>query len=238
MLKFHKGNAKLGKDVYTFSILSGWTCPFASDCLSKVYEVNGKRTLKDGPHTQFRCFSASQEVVYTGVYNSRKHNTDLLKHKTKQEMVQLLEEALPKKADIIRVHVAGDFFNQDYFDAWCDVCKNHPDKLFYAYTKSLKFWLSARSRKIIPKNFVLTASYGGRSDNLIKKNKLRYAQVVYSVAEAKKLNLEIDHDDTHTMKRGENFALLIHGVQPAKSKAGAAVKALNGLGSYGKKGKK
>ena len=49
MLKFSpaKGNAKLiqlGKalgiktsEVFTFSLLSGWTCPFAKDCLSKVY---------------------------------------------------------------------------------------------------------------------------------------------------------------------------------------------------------
>lgn len=237
LLKFGKGNAKLGKSVHTFSILSGWTCPAAKDCLSKVYVNNGKRTLKDGPDTEFRCFSASQEVVYTGVYNSRKHNIDMLRGKTREEMVKLLTKSIPAKSDIIRIHVAGDFFNQNYFDAWCQTAKDNPEKLFYAYTKSLKYWLDARKRKIIPKNLVLTASYGGRHDNLIKKNKLRYAQVVYSVKEAEDLGLEIDHDDTHAMKRGDNFALLIHGVQPKGSKAGKAVRDLAGLGSYGKKGK-
>ena len=87
LLKFGRGNAKLDElakqfecDVLTFSLLSGWTCPFAHECLSKVHVgKNGRRFVVDGPHTKFRCFSASQEALYTNVYESRKHNTDLLK---------------------------------------------------------------------------------------------------------------------------------------------------------------
>ena len=80
-LVFGKANAKLKalEKIYgklsTFSVLSGHTCPYAKECHSQVdLQANGHRKIKDGPHTKFRCFSASQEVQYTNVYNSRKNN--------------------------------------------------------------------------------------------------------------------------------------------------------------------
>ena len=67
------------RKVYSLDLLSGYSCPFAESCLSKaVVQPNGKRKIQDGHKTQFRCFSASQEVQYTNVYNLRKHNFDLL----------------------------------------------------------------------------------------------------------------------------------------------------------------
>ena len=56
------------RKIYSLDLLSGWSCPSAKDCLSKVIELpTGKKAIKDGPETEFRCFSASQEVVYPGV---------------------------------------------------------------------------------------------------------------------------------------------------------------------------
>ena len=68
-----------GRKVYSLDLLSGYSCPFAEACLSKAVEVDGKRKIKDGPKNEFRCFSASQEVQYTNVYNLRKHNYYTLK---------------------------------------------------------------------------------------------------------------------------------------------------------------
>ena len=65
--------------IYSLDLLSGYSCPFAEECLSKAVIVDGKRKIKDGPKTKFRCFSASQEVQYTNVYNLRKHNFDTLR---------------------------------------------------------------------------------------------------------------------------------------------------------------
>ena len=81
----------------------------------------------------------------------------------------------------------------------------------------------------------MTASYGGRKDELIETHELRYAKVVFSEDEAAGLGLEIDHDDTHAADmdtRDESFALLIHGPQPKGSDAGKAMRALKGNGSY------
>ena len=260
MLKWSKANSKIvalneieelepwlefNNQVWSLDLLSGWSCPYAKDCLSKVYVKAGKRVIKDGPDTEFRCFSASQEVLYPAVYNLRKHNYDLLKGaKGVQGKYDLLAESLPKKAGIVRIHVGGDFFNQDYFDAWVKMAEQNLDRLFYAYTKSLPFWLEY---EYLPWNFVLTASRGGRVDHLITPNNLREAIVladpviVQSIMDSGNhdhyAGLDIDHDDSHAAVpewSDRDFYLLVHGTQPAGSDAGKAKGILKGVGSYGK----
>jgi hypothetical protein len=236
MLKFQKGNAKLHKRIHTFSLPAGWTCPGARDCKSKVRLTGSTRSIKDGPYTRFRCFAASQEVLYTNTFNARQHNLKALRGaKTTGRMKKLIAESLPKKAEFVRVHVSGDFYSQAYFDAWMKVAKDNPTKTFYAYTKSLPHWVSYSDRngESIPSNFVLTASKGGNYDHLIDQHKLRQAVVVFSEQEAKDLGLPIDKDDSHAMKQGGDFALLLHGVQPKGSEAASALSKLKKAGKGG-----
>lgn len=249
-MKFNKANDKLKKlykalslkkwldrkigrssaKVYSFDLLSGVFCPMAMLCRSRarVNEETGKRTIEDGPKTQFRCFSASQEVLFTNVYNNRKRNGDaMLDCKSSFEMADKLIEVLPKDAAVVRIHVAGDMFNNMYFRAWMLVACRRPDVLFYAYTKSLQFWINNMAN--IPANLVLTASRGGTQDSAIAEYGLREAVVVYSEEEAAEKGLEIDNDDSHAAdpaRRNQSFALLIHGVQPKGSEAAAALKIL------------
>lgn len=236
-LKFSKGNAKLDKRVVTFSLPAGVTCPGANECKSMaVKDANGKRTIKDGPKTKFRCFAASQEVLFKNTYESRAHNLRLLKACGKGKagriaMATLINESLPKKAKYVRVHVSGDFYSQAYFNAWLAVAEANPKVLFYAYTKSLHFWV--KKLGLIPSNFVLTASVGGKHDLLIHAHNLRYAKVVYSEDEANNLGLAIDHDDTLAMVNGPSFALLLHGTQPEGSEAGKAWSKLKKAGKSG-----
>ena len=253
MLKFSKANAKTQalkndseladyltdkRKIYSLDLLSGYSCPYAEKCLSKaVVQPDGKRKIKDGKKTEFRCFSASQEVQYTNVYNSRKHNFDILRKLSCGEMVDVINQSLPTNAGIVRIHVAGDFFSQQYMEAWYTVALLNPKTLFYAYTKSLRFWLAINEFPILH-NFVLTASYGGRDDHMIDEFNLRSTKVVFSEAEAEELGLAIDHDDSHAAKpslRDNSFALLIHGTQPAGSEASTALKKLKGKGSYSRK---
>lgn len=222
-LFFGKGNAKLDKSIATFSLPSGFTCPSALDCLSKADRTSGKIT--DGAKTVFRCFSASQEGILPSVRKARWDNFEALKpfNADYSAMANFIEKNLPKE-NIVRVHVSGDFFSQTYFDAWLEVAKRNPSKVFYAYTKSLPFWIKRKND--IPSNFKLTASKGGRNDNLIEKHNLKFAEVVYSEAEALEKNLEIDKDDSHAFAQDNSFALLIHGVQPANSNASKAAQAI------------
>jgi hypothetical protein len=234
LLSFQKGNAKLGKKIFTFSIVSGYTCPFAKDCLAKVDRLTGK--LTDGPDTQFRCFSASQEALFPAVRKSRWDNFEKILNAIKNNtLVELILNSIPKKATVIRVHVAGDFFNQVYFNAWMEVAKRLPSVTFYAYTKSIGYWVNQLGN--IPSNFKLNASYGGKQDSLIEQYNLKYAKVVFSVEQA--VNLKIDHDDTSAYMRDESFCLLIHNTQPKGSEASKALSKLRklGIGGYGKQKK-
>jgi hypothetical protein len=94
-LQFSNANAKLeelynvpeleswladGRKVYSLDLLSGYSCPFAKDCLSKATPTgeltkagNPRLKIVDGPETEFRCFSASQEVLLPNVYKRRKN---------------------------------------------------------------------------------------------------------------------------------------------------------------------
>lgn len=217
MLKFSRGNAKLQQGEVIFDLPAGHSCPFANNCLSKADKITGK--IKDGTNTEFRCYAASSECTYPNVRVARWHNFELVKGKNRQELVQLIQSSLPG-GHIYRVHSSGDFFNMEYFKAWMDVAKANPSKIFYAYTKAIPFWV--KYKQWIPKNFHLNASLGGTHDYLIAKHNLKSVKVVFSTEEAKKLNLEIDHDDSHAWKSNKSFALLLHGMQPAKTAASAA----------------
>jgi len=132
------------------------------------------------------------------------------------------------------VHVSGDFFSVDYFKAWMRIAALHPKMTFYAYTKSVRTWVD--NRENVPVNFKLTASHGGRHDQMIEQYKLKYALVVFSVEQAERLGLEIDHDDSHAYGSERSFALLLHGTQKAGSIAAKALSALKAQGhsGYGK----
>jgi hypothetical protein len=217
-LVFSFENAKL-KDTYTFSLPSGWTCPGAEKCLAKADKLTGK--LWNGPGQVYRCFSASQEAIYPTVRDIRWHNFELLKQAGNMaSMESLILESLPADAKVIRIHVAGDFFSQAYFDAWLNVAYQRPEVIFYAYTKSVNFWVGRQT--FIPDNFKLNASMGGRHDNLAELHGLKSVYVVLNETEAADLGLEVDEDDTHAWKQDESFAIVVHGTQPPGSEASKA----------------
>jgi hypothetical protein len=191
-----------------------------------------------------RCYAATMEARHTTVRNARWQNWRALRGaRTPREMTRLILDSLAERVGTLRVHDSGDFYSQDYFDAWVEVARSRSRTLFYAYTKSLPYWVR-RLREVGDgrrpgrvRNLVLTASRGGRHDALIARHNLRSARVVFSEAEAEALELEIDHDDGHARQHGGDFALLIHGSQAAGSEASKALSELRKQGwtGYGPK---
>jgi hypothetical protein len=230
LLKFGKGSnntklrkleEKLGKKVYTFSLPAGYTCPGADKCLTKFDRTTGK--IVDGSQQEFRCFAASMEAVFTGFRDNNSRNLELLKAAgSRTAMADLILASLPAKSQIVRIHVSGDFHSEEYLLAWIDVATARPDITFYCYTKSLRFLLNHLAE--VPSNLSITASEGGRWDNLIQEYGLKSSRVVMSIEEASVLGLEIDHDDSHAAVGTSSFALLIHGQQRKGSKAAEAMK--------------
>jgi hypothetical protein len=149
-------------------------------------------------------------------------------------MSELICASLPSKGiSLVRIHASGDFFNQDYFDAWLIAARKNPQLTFYAYTKMLPLWV--RRKGAIPRNFKLVASRGGLHDAMIATHKLRSVTVVFSEAQAKKLRLPLDHDDTLAWKSDKSFALPLHGTQPAGSVASKAWQKIKTQGAGGYK---
>jgi hypothetical protein len=238
-IRFTYGNAKLPKGTAILSLLAGHNCPGAKDCKSQVEVTPDGMRIKDGEHTKFRCYAASMELRSKSAYNLHKANFEALKAaRTVEAKVKVIVDSIEEQGvtDMrrVRIHASGDFFVQSYFDAWLEVARQYPDLIFYAYTKSLKFWV--RRLDSIPTNMKLTASYGGYSDDLIQKHNLKAVEVVYSHEEAADKGLPIDSDDSLAWKQDGNFAQLIHGTQPAGSAASKAKEALKKVGytGYGK----
>lgn len=236
-LKFGEGNAKLF-GIYTFSLPSGWTCPGASLCLAKAVRIGNKTKLIRGEDSEFTCYQASLESIFPTLYEMVHYNLNLLKRvKTAVAMAELIHVSLPFPCRTVRIHVGGDFFNEEYFRAWCIVAKNNPNVLFYAYTKSIRVW--KKLRHLVPSNFILTASKGGKFDKEITRG-MKTCEVVFSPEEALEKNIPIDHDDSHAYSPGvKRFATLLHGKQAANSKAGKALSELKkrGMGVYNSKSK-
>ena len=222
-LIFGIGNAKLDKGTAILSLPAGHACPFAKQCRSQAERVTGK--IQDGKHCQFRCYAANTEALFRNVRDGRWKNFEAVKAAANTlEMAALIHRSIPRrngKTKRVRFHQSGDFFNQAYFDAWLLVARHNPDLLFYGYTKALPLWVKRLGE--IPTNFKLVASRGGTHDELIGMFGLRSVRVVLSEREARrKWKLPIDHDDSHVWNYDGDFAIVIHGTQPAGSKAGKA----------------
>lgn len=231
LLKLSSGNGKLPKTTLTFSLLAGRTCPGANICKSWVVEDPNKNRIQDGSETQFRCFAASNEATYPNTFKSHKYNTETIVAALRVSVdhcADLIHRSIDdnamRKTDKVRIHPSGDFFNYQYILAWYKAAELNPDLQFYCYSKSLNLFLPDQECNTMPENFHLTASYGGKFDHLIDEGFFpRYAKVVKNQAEADALGLEVDHDDSHCFGK-KPFALLVHGIQPAGSDWGKAIR--------------
>lgn len=192
-MKFIKNKRYYTGEVYEWNLPTGTTCPFALECKVIVDRNTGKFDVHRG---QYKCYAASPER-FPGVREHRWKNFEFVK--------QGGIPTIPKDCKAIRIHAAGDFFNQAYFDMWCELAKNNPNIEMWAYTKSLGYWVKRIDS--IPNNLILTASYGGRQDHLIEQYGLKNV-IVYPNIPAVPLDRPIDHNDDCARKAHINFALL------------------------------
>lgn len=192
-MKFVKRKTFYPFPVYEFNLPSGHTCPFAEGCLVYVDRETGKM---DVVGKQFRCYASASE---------RFPAVRELRWKNFEDLQRGDPIIVPKDATHVRIHGSGDFYTQAYFDKWLQVCREHPNVKFWAFTKSLPFWINRINE--IPENLNLIASYAGRRDVLIEKYGLRSARV-YDYIEDVPEGMPIDEGDREPMKQGGDFALI------------------------------
>ena len=130
------------------------TCPFAKECVKYCYAQKGN-------YTRFPIIQQLMEKKY----NLTKQNN----------FVELMTNEIKKKnAKYIRIHDSGDFYSVKYLQKWVDIATQNKEVIFYAYTKSIKFFINGLK---LPKNFKVIFSEGSKTDNLINVNKHRHARI-------------------------------------------------------------
>lgn len=182
---------------YEWNLPAGWTCPGARTCLVKASKETGKMRNES---TEYRCYAAMAER-FPGVRGHRWANFEMAKRGELPE--------LPKTAKRVRIHASGDFFNQRYFDRWMEYARQYPEVEFWAYTKSLVYWV--KRLHDIPDNLVLTASYGGKQDHLIEEHGLKNVIVIKrpeGYTSATRLARPVDTNDDLARLPRVNFYLL------------------------------
>jgi hypothetical protein len=121
-------NGKTPTIANTFGLPAGksYSCPNQTPTCAKV------------------CYAGKLEKIYKGVRNVLLTNWEQLKDATQDEMIILLNEMIEdfkKDCDkrnaekLFRIHWDGDFFNEDYTNAWKKVILNHEDVQFWVYTR-------------------------------------------------------------------------------------------------------
>lgn len=207
-----KGIRGLSFGIPAFRSRDGFTtCPQAGKCAAICYARQGKY------------------VIMPTVVEAREFNLNFIRTHTMQEFVDAVRaDLLHLTKTFVRVHDSGDFFSQDYLDAWYEVARGFPKKIFYAYTKS--FHLDLWSRR--PENFRIVQSEGGLLDAVIRKD-LPYARIFEDHAERETARFEDGaHSDIPAIEGKLHIGLVYHGRYEATPAQKAAF-GWNGLPDQG-----
>lgn len=109
------GNAKLGH-VPSFSIPAGKTCPGKTEICTK------------------HCYAMKNFFKMSSVQQA--HRKRLAATKRKNFVERVIEEIGQLELELLRIHVAGDFYDAPYVRKWIKIVQACPDTQFYAYTRS------------------------------------------------------------------------------------------------------
>ena len=163
------------------------TCPMAGVCASG-------------------CYARMGAYVWSNVYGKHESN---LKVTQAPEFVQAMSLEIKRvKADLVRIHDAGDFYSLEYLLKWVDIAKLNPSVQFYAYTKSVSMVKSVT----LPDNLTIIFSLGGREDHLIDTKTDRHSRVFSSIEQLQASGyVDTSHDDTNAIGVNHRIGLVYHG---------------------------
>jgi hypothetical protein len=150
-------NGKRSAIANTFGLPSGkqYSCPYATSICERI------------------CYAGKLEKMYPSVREVLLHNWNALKDASRIDMAVMLDtmvnafkyECEEKQVEkLFRIHWDGDFFSDDYIQAWYLVITQHPDVHFWVYTRnpdaaealrdipnlSLYFSADAENKKLAP----------------------------------------------------------------------------------------
>jgi len=140
-----------------YKTIKGQTvCPFAKDCIKYCYAQKGN-------------------YKYPNVIKGLNNRYEL--SKTADFVPKMNATIILERPTHVRIHDSGDFYSPTYLQKWLDIATQNKDVIFYAYTKSIKFFINGLK---LPKNLKIIFSEGSKTDNLINTDKDRHARIFKS----------------------------------------------------------
>ena len=123
------------------------TCPYACDaCKYWCYAVKSESAYPDCLPCRERNFKASQRADFVEIMTA--YITNAAKQRGYKDAKRI----------VVRIHESGDFYSQEYYNAWVTIannCKSIKNVVFMAYTKSVPFVAAGPE---IPANMVIRFS--------------------------------------------------------------------------------
>lgn len=173
----------------------GWTLPAHWVTLS---DGSKKNTCPNAGICAAFCYAKSGTYMFSNVKEAHLKKLELVLHR-REEWRELMTEELMRFKYFrrwIRIHDAGDFFSTDYTEDWLRIIKDSPNVNFYAYTKEVKLFKGLTAAGLIPSNFILIYSFGGRQDHMIDRDTDRHSDVFPDYDEMIRAGyVDISHDD-------------------------------------------
>lgn len=154
----------------------GWTLPAHWVTLSDGTRFN---TCPNAGVCGAMCYAKSGTYQFKNVKKAHLEKLELVLNEP-ERFRQMVNEELSKpkyKGKYIRIHDAGDFFSKQYALMWLEIAEDNPQCIFYAYTKEVLMFKAAKSYSIIPTNFIVIFSFGGKQDHMIDREVDRHSDV-------------------------------------------------------------
>lgn len=187
--------------------------------MSGAYTVNwtlpAVRTCPQASTCKVGCYATQGAYAWTPSQRAHKRNFQLSKQ---DNFAQVISEELSRRKKIkrVRIHDAGDFYNEGYLLKWLYIIRAFPQIEFYAYTKMVALFKSLAQKQCLPSNLTTIYSYGGKQDHLINPSIDRHSAVFSSLEDLLAAGYsDASKDDSVATGVNHKIGLVYHG---AKSK--------------------
>ena len=208
-------NGKMKKSSQNGITVVNWTIP-------AFMSQDGTKTCPNAGLCAAGCYARGGTYMFSNV--KRAHEAKLALTQTDTfvaDMISEIEAWLNKrntKSLKVRIHDAGDFYSIQYAEKWFDIMshfENNARVSFYAYTKQVKMFQDAREMRVIPSNFTVIFSHGGKQDSMIDAANDRHARVFESVQDLENAGyVDGTHDDmVAAIGKSNKIGLVYHGVK-------------------------
>ena len=108
------GNSKIGRKTYSFSLPAKTTCRPTPWCQEHCYACKGLFHMRSVKELYERNLRMSKEIDFPE---------------------RMIQEIYERKIGWVRIHVSGDFYSNEYLDAWSNIISNCPSTRFLAFSR-------------------------------------------------------------------------------------------------------